>query len=253
METTLDLFERRVLGVLIEKSIAQPSYYPMTSNAVVAACNQKNNRDPVMELDEETVFRTLTALRQKGIVRQVLPGGGARTDRFRHEAFEHFGWEPRERAIMCELLLRGPQTPGELRTRCSRLMPFETLDSVSIVLDNLSKRETAFVRLLPRRPREAADRYDHTMYPADEERPADQAPAAAPAGAERSATAAHAGVSHAALHTAASHAGAPHHSAARDSDETKLEVQALRETVDELSRTIDDLTSRLERLEGLMT
>ncbi len=250
MENTLDLFERRVLGVLIEKSIAQPSYYPMTSNAVVAACNQKNNRDPVMELDEETVFRTLSALRQKGIVRQVLPGGGARTDRYRHEAFEHFGWEPRERAIMCELLLRGAQTPGELRTRCSRLMPFDSLESVSIVLQNLIDRNPPLIRLLPRRPREAADRYDHTMYPPDEVR--SEGDTAAPAAASQAAAAAHAGVAHATLHTAASHAGAPHHSGARESDDTRLELQSLRETVDEMHRTMEDLASRLERLEGLM-
>ena len=121
MELVLDSDQRRVLGVLIEKSLTQPEYYPMTVNAVTAGCNQKSNRDPVVELDEDLVWNVLEGLRGLGLVSMTLPGPGSRTHRFRHEVESAFGWTPREQAVMTELLLRGPQTVGELRTRCSQI------------------------------------------------------------------------------------------------------------------------------------
>lgn len=178
---SLNEIERRVLGVLIEKSLAQPDYYPMTLNAVVAACNQKQNRDPVLELDEDLVLETLEQLRAAGIVGKVLPAPGARKDRFKHEVESHFGWQKRERAVMAELLLRGPQTQGELRSRCSRLVPFEDLAAVSMVLDCLAQYDPPLAAQLPRVPGQSATRYAHLLYPEDE-RPAEPAAAvAAPA------------------------------------------------------------------------
>ena len=132
MHTSLDSLERRVLGSLLEKSMAQPDYYPMTEKAIVAACNQKQNRDPVMDLDEGAVWETLESLREKGLVTMLLPGAGARTKRYKHEVEQHYGWQKRERAVMTELLLRGPQTPGELRSRCSRFVPFDDIAAVTI-------------------------------------------------------------------------------------------------------------------------
>ncbi|MCB9867096.1 MAG: YceH family protein [Phycisphaerales bacterium] len=168
MTTELNEIERRVLGALMEKSMANPEYYPMTENALVAACNQKQNRDPVMELDGEAVWSALESLRERGLVSMVLPAPGARTKRFKHEVEAHFGWPKRERAIMAELLLRGPQTTGELRTRCSRFAPFDDLEAVTLVLENLAQREPPMVATLPREPGRSAVRYAHRLYPADE-------------------------------------------------------------------------------------
>ncbi len=148
--------------------MSQPDYYPMTEKALVAACNQKQNRDPVMDLDEDAVWETLESLRQHGLVTTVLPGPGARTRRFKHEVETKFGWARRERAVIAELLLRGPQTVGELRTRCSRFTPFDDLEAVSIVLDNLAQRDTPLVAPMPREPGRSAIRYTHLLYPADE-------------------------------------------------------------------------------------
>ncbi len=169
MQTSLNSFERRVLGSLLEKSMAQPDYYPMTEKAIVAACNQKQNRDPVMELDEDAVWETLEALRQKGLVTMLLPGAGSRSKKYKHEVEEHFGWQKRERAVMTELLLRGPQTVGELRTRCSRFVPFDDIAAVTIVLDCLASAETPMIRALPREPGRSAIRHAHLLYTDDDE------------------------------------------------------------------------------------
>jgi uncharacterized protein YceH (UPF0502 family) len=168
VETALNEIERRVLGSLMEKSMASPEYYPMTENALVAACNQKQNRDPIMELDGEAVWAALEDLRQRSLVSMVLPAPGARTKRFKHETEAHYGWPKRERAIMAELLLRGPQTAGELRTRCTRFAPFDDLEAVTIVLDNLAQRDVPVVAALPREPGRSAVRYTHLLYPPGE-------------------------------------------------------------------------------------
>ena len=164
MAESLNELERRVLGVLLEKSLGQPDYYPMRLNAVVAACNQKQNRDPVMELDEDLVRQTLDNLRERGLVSKLLPAPGARVERYRHEVESHFGWQKRERAVMAELLLRGPQTTGELRTRCSRLVPFENLEAVAIVLECLGGYDPPMAAALPRVPGQSAVRYTHLLY-----------------------------------------------------------------------------------------
>jgi len=165
---TLNEVERRVLGVLIEKALAQPQYYPMTLNAITAACNQKSNRDPLLELDGETIWNTLELLRAGGLVSRLLPGGAARVERFKHEAKQFFGWEKPQRAVLAELLLRGPQTVGELRTHCSRMYPFENVEAVTAVLESLSQGATPRVAVLPRVPGQSAVRYAHRLYPPEE-------------------------------------------------------------------------------------
>ncbi|HUU85611.1 MAG TPA: YceH family protein [Phycisphaerae bacterium] len=230
MEPRLSQTERRVLGVLLEKSLAQPTYYPMTVNALLAACNQKQNRDPVMNLDEDTVFNTVEHLRQRGLASKVLPGPGARTDRFKHEVAGHFGWEKREQAVMAELLLRGPQTVGELRTRCSRMVPFDNLEMVSAVLDDLAHKDPPLTAPLPREPGRSAIRHTHLLYPEDEQ-PASAAPA-----------------------PASSAAGAPPAPAPSTSPS---QVQALQSQIDamqtelaDLHETVTDLRVRLDAIEG---
>jgi uncharacterized protein YceH (UPF0502 family) len=164
MAETLNEIERRVLGVLLEKALAQPQYYPMTLNAILAACNQKSNRDPVMDLDEEAVWNTLEVLRAGGLVSRLLPGGASRVERFKHEAKGFFGWEKPQRAVMAELLLRGPQTAAELRGHCVRLYPFESTEELVAVLDGLRQAQPPRVAALPRAPGQAAVRYAHLLY-----------------------------------------------------------------------------------------
>ena len=132
----LDRTQQRIVGVLVEKELSVPDSYPMTENALIAACNQKQNRDPVMCFDSDTVWNALESLRERGLITVVLPAPGARTKRYRHDVDTQLGWQRRERAIMAELLLRGPQTPGELRSRCSRFVPFDDLEPITFGNDH---------------------------------------------------------------------------------------------------------------------
>ena len=152
--------ETRVLGSLIEKDITTPAYYPLSLNALVNACNQKNNRDPVMTLDEAAVRDALASLQEK---RMAGPASGAdsRVTKFEHRLQEVFNFDRREIAIVCVLLLRGPQTPGELRSRTDRMYHFEALDDVVSTLDRLALREPPLARILPRQPGTKESRYTH--------------------------------------------------------------------------------------------
>jgi len=152
--------ETRVLGSLIEKDITTPDYYPLSLNALVNACNQKNNRDPVMTLDEAAVRDALASLQEK---RMAGPASGAdsRVTKFEHRLQEVFNFDRREIAIVCVLLLRGPQTPGELRSRTDRMYHFEALDDVVSTLDRLALREPPLARILPRQPGTKESRYTH--------------------------------------------------------------------------------------------
>lgn len=189
MSRSLNEVERRVLGVLLEKALAQPQYYPMTVNAIVQACNQKSNRDPIMTVDEDAVWNTLEVLRAAEIVTRLLPGGASRVERFKHAAQEQFGWEKPQRAIMTELLLRGPQTTGELRTRCTRMYPFENTESVQAVLDSLSAGDEPWVAPLPRTAGRSAVRYAHRLYTDGEWARIAQSETATPAAAQAAPTA----------------------------------------------------------------
>ncbi|MFA7405092.1 MAG: YceH family protein [Pelobacteraceae bacterium] len=156
MAITLNDIEVRVLGSLIEKELTTPEYYPLSLNALTNACNQKSNRDPVMALTEEDVVRALDSLRFKQLV--VLSADG-RVPKYRHLLAEQSGLMPAEQAIICELLVRGPQTVGELRTRGERMHPFADLAAVEEVLQELMEREHPFVTLMPRQPGRKEGRY----------------------------------------------------------------------------------------------
>ncbi|MGC2258870.1 MAG: YceH family protein [Candidatus Sulfotelmatobacter sp.] len=150
--------ETRVLGSLIEKDITTPDYYPLSLNALVNACNQKNNRDPVMTLDEDSVAQALATLQEK---RLAGPASGAdsRVTKYEHRLQEVFNFDRREIAILCVLLLRGPQTPGELRSRTERMYRFEALDDIVSTLDRLSQRQPPLAAVLPRQPGTKESRY----------------------------------------------------------------------------------------------
>jgi uncharacterized protein len=152
--------ETRVLGSLIEKDITTPDYYPLSLNALVNACNQKNNRDPVMTLDEPAVREALSTLQEK---RLAGPASGAdsRVTKFEHRLQEVFNFDRREIAVVCVLLLRGAQTPGELRGRTDRMYHFEALEDVVSTLDRLAQHEPPLVTMLPRQPGTKESRYMH--------------------------------------------------------------------------------------------
>ena len=160
MPPLLTEIETRVLGSLIEKDITTPDYYPLSLNALINACNQKNNRAPVMTVDDETVRQALATLQEK---RLAGPASGAdsRVPKFEHRLQEVFNFDRREIATVCVLLLRGPQTPGELRSRTDRMYHFEGLDDVVSTLDHLVQREPPLVRMLPRQPGTKESRYMH--------------------------------------------------------------------------------------------
>ena len=150
--------EVRVLGSLIEKDITTPEYYPLSMNALVNACNQKSNRDPVMQLDEDAVRAALEGLQQH---RMAGPARGAdsRVTKYEQRLQEVFNFSRPETAVLCVLLLRGPQTPGELRGRAERLHRFEALDDVQAALQKLMQREPPLAKILPRQPGTKESRY----------------------------------------------------------------------------------------------
>jgi uncharacterized protein YceH (UPF0502 family) len=160
MRPELDAVEARVLGALVEKEITTPEYYPLTLNALVNACNQKSNREPVVLYDEDTVFGALADLKEKKLA-FTLTGTGMRVPKWGHRAVETLNLGRRELAIMCELLNRGPQTVGELRTRAERMHRFSDLDEVEACLRGLAEREPPFVVRLERQAGMKEPRWAH--------------------------------------------------------------------------------------------
>jgi uncharacterized protein len=154
--------EVRALGSLVEKDITTPDYYPLSLNALMNACNQKNNRDPVMTLNEDAVRAALDSLQ---VQRLAGPASGAdrRVTKYEHRLQEVFNFDRREIAILCVLMLRGAQTPGELRGRAERMYRFEALEDVHATLDRLSQREPSLVAVLPRQPGTKESRYMHLL------------------------------------------------------------------------------------------
>ena len=150
--------EARVLGSLVEKEISTPEYYPLSLNALVNACNQKNNREPAMHLDEEAVRDALHSLEDQGLAGPAR-GAEGRVVKYEHHLQEAFNFTRGETAVVCELLLRGPQTPGELRSRTERLHRFEEAADVLSVLDRLMQRDPALVAALARQPGAREVRY----------------------------------------------------------------------------------------------
>lgn len=164
MAIKLDSNQRRVLGVLIEKSMTTPGSYPLTINSVVTGCNQLSCRDPVMQMTEGQVSAALHELQRLQIVVQAAPDRNARSNRFAHRVEERFGWDTKDRALMAELLLRGPQTPGELKSNASRMSALDDLNYVSELLTGLARREPPMVVELPRQPGKSANKFDHCLY-----------------------------------------------------------------------------------------
>jgi len=154
--------ECRVLGCLLEKEITTPEYYPLSLNALVNACNQKSNRDPVMNLEEAAVRDALRSLADQSLLRSVS-GSESRVTKFEHRLQETFNFYRHEAAILCVLLLRGPQTPGELRTRTERMHSFDDLSAVQSSLQHLMKREPPLAKVLPRQPGTKESRYAHLL------------------------------------------------------------------------------------------
>ena len=169
MEALLNAVEVRVLGALIEKKITTPEYYPLTLNSLTTACNQKSNRDPVVSLEEKAVVRALEGLREKGLARQVS-GVDMRVPKHYHLFDEKMCLTPPQVAALCVLLLRGPQTVGEVRGRSGRLYEFADLEEVERILTELVERsEGALVVQLARQPGRKESRYAHVLMGEPEE------------------------------------------------------------------------------------
>ena len=155
---TLSAVETRILGCLLEKERITPENYPLSLNSLIAACNQSTNRDPITAYDARTVEAALDGLRQKKLAVMIM-SAGSRVAKFRHELLNHFELSPREVALLSVLLLRGPQTLGELRSRTERMQFFDSLEQVESFLADLSRGESPLVRVLPARPGQKESRY----------------------------------------------------------------------------------------------
>ncbi len=158
----LNQIEIRIIGSLIEKEIATPEYYPLTLNSLVNACNQKSSRDPVVNYDETIVENTINSLREKRLVRRVT-GDDMRVPKYRQTFTEEINLSSDETALICVLMLRGTQTPGEIKSRTNRLYNFENLNSIHETLEKLSKRESPLVKKLPRQAGMKEARYAHLL------------------------------------------------------------------------------------------
>ncbi|HMG34217.1 MAG TPA: YceH family protein [Blastocatellia bacterium] len=163
MEKTLDAIEVRVLGSLIEKQITTPEYYPLTLNSLVNACNQLTNRDPVVQYDDRIVARTLEALREKQLT-WLVTQAGSRVPKYEQRLTESLKLTEQETAVLCVLMLRGPQTIGELRSRSARMYEFKDLEEVELTLQAMSSAEPApLVTRLPRLPGTKESRFAHLL------------------------------------------------------------------------------------------
>jgi len=154
--------EVRVLGSLIEKEITTPDYYPLSLNALVAACNQTSNRNPVAHFDEDAVARAADSLREKKLV-HLLDRGESRVTKYRHVLYEAMNLGRPAIAVMCVMMLRGPQTVGEIRTRSNRLYNFSSLEEVEITLNSLMSGEPPLIVRLPRQSGQKEIRYAHLL------------------------------------------------------------------------------------------
>ncbi len=164
MDIVLDNIEIRILGCLIEKEMTTPEYYPLTLNSLMNACNQKSNRNPVFSLDESSVLRGLDSLRQKGLSREThVPG--SRVTKYVHDLLSRFDLSRTEMAVVCELMLRGPQTPGELRSNTERMAPPGNAEGIEETLRSLMDYDTPLVMRLPREAGKRETRYAHGFSP----------------------------------------------------------------------------------------
>lgn len=215
MNIELSALEARIIGCLIEKAITTPDQYPLSLNALTNACNQKSNRDPIMDLDERTVQQTVEGLSRKHLILEKS-GFGSRVPKYQHRfcntGFGAPTFSPLETAIVCELLLRGPQTPGELKTRTARMAEVNDVAEVEDALLNLATREDGpFVAQLPREAGRRDSRYAH-LFSGDVEIPDTPRAAASPESRSRPQT---------------------------------DRIERLEELVEELRRELDELKSKL--------
>ena len=162
MPEILNEIEARIVGSLVEKQLTTPEYYPLTLNALVNACNQKNNREPVMNLDDHTVNAAIEHLRDRNIV-YVFYGSTSRVPKYKHMLPSVYELEPSGIAVMCVMMLRGAQTLGELRTRTERLYDFSNLGEVQETLDGLIRRDEPLVIRLPVQPGQKEARFAHLL------------------------------------------------------------------------------------------
>ena len=225
--TKLDEIEVRVLGALLEKDTTTPEYYPLSLNALINACNQKSNRDPVMALDESSVRQALDSLNEKNLAGHAT-SADSRVPKYIHHLQEVFNFDRRETAVFCVLLLRGPQTPGELRGRTERMYKFDDLSVVESTLHRLMEREPALVMKLARQPGTKESRYAHLLAGELEEWSTPAEPRTGQYGAE------------------------PHPvTAAGSQDEQRItgletEVQSLRKEVADLRQQLEDFRKQFE-------
>ena len=155
--------EARVLGALIEKEITTPEYYPLSLNSIMTACNQRSNREPVMDVDEEAARQALHGLEDDGLAGRSRSSDGGRVTKYEHWLGEAFNFSRAETALVCVLLLRGPQTPGELRGRTERMHRFDEIGDVLAGLQKLMEREPPLAVMLPRQPGTKESRYAHLL------------------------------------------------------------------------------------------
>jgi hypothetical protein len=226
MPLDLDALEQRLVGVLIEKETTVPDSYPLTVLGLVTGANQKNNRDPVLDVQDYAVEGALKSLLVKGWALELEREGG-RTRRYAHQADKQLGVGKAELALLAELLVRGPQSPGELKTRAERMHPQGSVEDVERRLATLAARPVPYVRQLERRPREHAARWTHLLGPV-------ATPAASSAPGPTASVAPRAT-------PASQHAPAPGPS---------LDTASLEAEVARLRAEVDALTARLDRLEG---
>ena len=239
MSLRLDRLQQRLIGVLIEKQYTVPDSYPMTVNGLVSGCNQKSNRDPHMQVEDFEVEGALHALRDSGWVVLVERDGG-RTLRYSHQAKQQLGVDREDLAILSELLCRGPQAPGALKTRCSRMAPFASPQEVAVRLRAMAERPVPYVARLPKRPREQQPRWIHLL---DGRSPEDAVAEAGGAPAPTAPTPAAASAPNTTRMPVSSAPPAPAPSSAP-------ETEALEQRIEALEEQLRDLVDRLDRLEG---
>ena len=162
MDILLNSIEARILGCMIEKQITTPDYYPLSLNSLTNACNQKSNRDPVVSFDDTVVVKGLDSLQDKGLSEKLYKAD-SRVPKYQHNFDKSLNLSRREVAVLCELMLRGPQTLGELRNRCERMHKFENIHEIEEVLAELKSRDNPMVTKLPRQPGRKESRYMHLL------------------------------------------------------------------------------------------
>lgn len=235
---------RRVLGVLVEKAKTTPDNYPLTVSSLIAGCKQKSNRDPIMDLDEDEVVEALENLRNLGAVREVQ--GSGRVNKYRHCAYEWLDVNGPQAAIMTELLLRGPQTLGELRARASRMEPFDSLDAVAQIVDTLQQKGL----VEPMTPPGRGQVFGHTLYePHEKQKALEKAGANAGSATENTASSSVSSQSAPRQQSSTSSSAAGSTSGHSNGLESSAGMAA---AIESLRREVEELRARLERLEAAL-